>query len=148
MALIVGNSLPNFLKGTNGKDVIKGLGSLDALYGYGGADSLYGGTGNDLVFGGKGKDKLWGNSGNDLFRFKNGDGFYNSGTGKWDDVVYDYQDNKDAFDVPGPGGFGGLTITKIFDGPQGTGTQVSFDGTNSGFFVKNFVGNFSADDFV
>ncbi len=105
-----------------------------------------------MVFGGKGSDQLWGNSGNDLFKFNNHDGLFRPGTGKWDDVVYDYQDNKDAFDVPGPGGMGSLIITKIFDGPQGTGTNVTYglygDGTIGGFFVKNFVGNFSTDDFI
>jgi Ca2+-binding RTX toxin-like protein len=150
MARINGNNFPNLLRGTNGRDVIKGFGSLDALYGLGGNDKLYGGSGNDLVFGGKGHDQLWGNSGNDLFKFNNRDGFFNTTTSTWDDVVYDYQDNRDAFDVPVA--FGSLIITKIFDGPQGTGTNVTYgiygDGAIGGFFVKNFVGNFSPDDFI
>jgi Ca2+-binding RTX toxin-like protein len=152
MANIIGNNFPNLLRGTSGRDVIKGLGSLDALYGLGGNDKLYGGPGNDLVVGGKGRDQLWGNSGNDLFKFNNRDGFWNPGTGKWDDVVYDYQDNRDAFDIPGPGGAGSFIADPVTSGPQGAGTHVTYapyaTGEIGGFFVKGFTGNFSNDDFI
>jgi len=149
MARIIGNNFPNFLRGTGGQDVIMGLASTDVLLGLGGNDKLYGGSGQDFLQGGKGRDDLWGGGARDVFKFKIGDGFWNSNTGKWDDVVYDYRDGRDVFDVPGGGGLGSVTLRQVFDGPHGGGTEVAYGFLGGGFFVKNyFAGQWSNDDFI
>ena len=142
MARIIGNFLPNLLRGTSGNDLIKGLGSADALYGFGGNDKMYGGAANDYLNGGKGKDHLWGGAGHDFFQFKSGDGFFNTATGKGD-IVEDYQDNIDRFYVPGHG-FSAVTTT-VMDTPAGHGTLVEYSGGS--FFILGFDGSFAADDF-
>jgi Ca2+-binding RTX toxin-like protein len=56
MAIINGNTLSNFLPGTNVADSIFARGGNDILLGNGGNDLLNGGTGNDLLNGGAGID--------------------------------------------------------------------------------------------
>jgi serralysin len=78
MAIILGNSAGQTLKGTAYSDSLQGFGGDDFLYGYGGndtleggagADFMSGGTGNDLLIGGAGADRLSGGSGRDIFVF-------------------------------------------------------------------------------
>ncbi|MEZ5925074.1 MAG: calcium-binding protein [Hyphomicrobiaceae bacterium] len=65
MAVIIGDSRKNKLKGTSAADTLKGLANNDLLLGNAGADKLYGGTGNDRIDGGSGNDRLYGESGTD-----------------------------------------------------------------------------------
>ncbi len=72
-----------------------------------GNDILDGGKGDDTLLGGGGDDELTGGKGRDTFIFGPGDG---------DDVITDFEKNKDTilFDgIAGVDDFGDLTFTKI-----------------------------------
>ncbi|MBL0408012.1 hypothetical protein JKG68_29370 [Microvirga aerilata] len=53
------------LLGTSGNNVLRGGTRPDQIYGFGGADTLYGNESNDFLSGGSGNDSLYGGVGND-----------------------------------------------------------------------------------
>ena len=69
---IIGNALPNRIRGRNGDDFIAGGLGNDILTGDGGDDELYGEDGNDRVYGRGGDDWIDGGAGDDLLRGNSG----------------------------------------------------------------------------
>lgn len=86
----VGNSLDNVMIGNSGANDLTSGGGADTLDGGGGDDLLYGQGDNDRITGGAGIDQIRGDGGSDVFVF-------NAGLER--DVIYDYQDGADRFDV-------------------------------------------------
>jgi Ca2+-binding RTX toxin-like protein len=119
-----GNDL---MKGEDGDDTLYGYGGHDELYGSDGEDQVHGGGGHDELYGGKqddvlvgnsgddrlagnfGDDNLWGDSGADTFAFeKIGD------INTYGDVVWDFLDGVDTFDVSGIDANAGLPGNQAF----------------------------------
>ena len=143
MARLKGGRFNDKIVGTRFNDHISGGPGHDNLIGKTGNDTIKGDSGNDHIFGGKGADKLFGGSGHDVFKFNNGDGFGG-------DIVKDYVDGSDKFDIPSslfvPTGAN-------YSGPLGTGVIVTYHDVN-GFDSGNFLvlgysqAQFSLDDFI
>lgn len=55
---LIGDNVPNVLRGAGGNDTLHGFLSDDTLYGGPGSDTLYGGDGADRLIGGPGNDTL------------------------------------------------------------------------------------------
>lgn len=53
---VIGNDLPNLIRGGRGDDLLVGLGGSDRLVGHDGDDTLVGGAGDDTLVGGSGRD--------------------------------------------------------------------------------------------
>ena len=141
MAFFRGGRNNDRINGTRGRDHVVGGGGNDHLNGKGGSDLVSGGPGNDHVSGGTANDTLKGGTGRDVFVFHNGDGF--------GDLVRDYVDGVDRFDIP-TSVF--LPSGQAYSGPEGTGLVVTYHdaaGFNSGsFLVLGYsLLQFSTDDF-
>jgi hypothetical protein len=91
--VIVGNTLPNVLTGTNGDDTLYGEDGNDTLNGGLGLDALHGGAGDDVLnagdssrgvfaYGDDGNDALHGNAGDDNLIGGAGNDYLNGGSGK------------------------------------------------------------------
>jgi len=87
---IQGNGGADFISGGGSRDKIAGGGGNDVLIGGGGKDMIVGGSGNDAISGGRGNDNMTGGAGADTFVFAAGFG---------NDVITDYVDGVDNFDV-------------------------------------------------
>ena len=146
---IFGNSAANNFSSSFGRDVLRGRG---------GNDELDGGDGNDLIDGGKGADTLTGGEGADHFVFRTGDGTIGHGQlpNDWDDMVLDFQNGLDRFDLSGtnantiqlhyytqqqsPSGIEGVEVD------YGTG---HFNGFSGAFFIFGAtLGQLSNVDFI
>jgi Ca2+-binding RTX toxin-like protein len=143
MARFTGSRFNDRINGTRFRDNINGGAGNDHLNGKGGNDVVNGGAGNDHVSGGTGFDKLFGGKGHDVFQFHNGDGFGG-------DIVKDYVDGSDKFDIPSSVA---LPFGQAYSGPLGTGLIVTYhdaNGINSGdFLVLGYsLAQFSLDDFI
>lgn len=153
MARIRGTRFNDNLRGTGFGDRIDGLQGNDHLTGRGGNDKLHGGSGRDLIFGGTGHDKLSGGSGPDVFKFNAGDGGFSAATGQWDDVITDYVDGVDHFDVP-VASVTGVAISDFIAPTQGgAGAEVAyFNGAGQlvgSFFVVGYSSLIATlDDFI
>ena len=74
----------------NGDDIIYGTSTANSINGGAGNDELFGYEGSDVLTGGAGDDALFGGAGSDVFVFSDNAG---------DDVVYDFEDGLDLFDL-------------------------------------------------
>jgi Ca2+-binding RTX toxin-like protein len=150
------------IKGGAGNDRIKGGSGHDDLFGGTGHDDLFGGSGDDFLHGGSGSDYFWGGSGFDSFAFSDFDGSWNNVVPfDYDDIVWDYDDAFDVFDLSGvASAFSTADILlTFFDGQinvdaQGRiGTEVAygddgFGGATSSFFVVGYTeAQWSESDF-
>lgn len=70
--VMLGDSGPNTLNGTDGRDILCGYGGKDVLRGKAGNDYIDAGPGNDVAIGGPGKDRVLGNKGNDTICTRDG----------------------------------------------------------------------------
>ena len=96
------------LSGGAGDDTLKGGGGADRLIGNGGEDVLRGGAGADTLKGGRADDVLTGNGGADLFQF---------GARHGDDVVADFQLNRDRIEIlSGAADFEALSLSQTDEG--------------------------------
>jgi Ca2+-binding RTX toxin-like protein len=94
----------------------------------------------DLLVGGPGYDLLRGGRDADIFKFNRGDSHIDIFT-PIADVIVDFEDGIDHFDVPGKG-LGAVDLTKI----QG-GTLVEYHGGS--FVVAHYLpGDWSNGDFI
>jgi Ca2+-binding RTX toxin-like protein len=122
-------------QGNNHNNVANGTRFADLLNGRGGNDVLRGNAGNDLLIGGRGHDNLFGGPGHDIFKFNAFDGAFNFVTQRYDDVVHDFHDNQDKFDIPNS--LFGPTLTAVVTLHQGTGTEVVYHDS-----LNNAIGTF------
>jgi Ca2+-binding RTX toxin-like protein len=65
--------MPNFIYGTQRRDIIDGTALDDVIFGYDGDDVIYGNGGNDVLIGGEGADSLYGGTGRDVLIGGDGD---------------------------------------------------------------------------
>lgn len=122
-----GGSGTDKLYGGKGADTLIGGRNKDVLNGNGGADTLMGGGGGDTLKGGAGNDTLTGGRGADTFIFSAG-----SGT----DVITDFEDGVDVFQVTGQTS---LDIT-ITTGPGGVFVSgIDFDVLVQGMTIADFT---------
>ena len=96
-----GNNSIDARGATQVKTVIKGGDGNDTLRGGAGNDTIEGGNGNDVLFGGAGDDTLSGNGGADVFALE-------SVVGR--DVINDFDNGVDLFNLTGSLGFSDLNI--------------------------------------
>jgi Ca2+-binding RTX toxin-like protein len=136
----------------NGNVVWGGVGNDKILGSSSKSESITGGSGNDWINGGAGGDVLRGDVTDfpgaaapsaDTFVFDDGDGFFgNRAANTWDDVVTDFQDGLDKFDLSLVDSHTAhLTFTSDFLG-SGPGVEVaygvgSYFGNSGVFFVQN-----------
>lgn len=151
--IIKGKGGGDILIGGSGDDIIYGQKGRDVIKGNSGDDDLYGNKAKDILVGGTDADDLWGGSGPDIFRFRDGDGFHSDfpaltlGSTGFDDVVWDYQDGSDKFDVPVPTS---PPLAGLGFGPDGSGVIYGEVALITGsFFVDGFpIGSLGVDDFI
>jgi Ca2+-binding RTX toxin-like protein len=137
---VIGGVIDDVLKGHPVTDIMRDRGGNDKVFGLGGDDNIDAGVGRDYVIGGKGSDKLFGGFGRDVFKFQFGDGDFNATT-KQGDMVLDYRDGVDRFDVP-EAGLRAVDLEEV-----NGGTVVTYNGGS--FFVKDYhKPNWSHDDFI
>ncbi len=96
-----GNNFIDARGATQVKTVIKGGDGNDTLRGGAGNDTTEGGNGNDILFGGAGDDTLSGNGGADVFALE-------SVVGR--DVINDFDNGVDLFNLTGSLSFSDLNI--------------------------------------
>ncbi|MGB7159985.1 MAG: hypothetical protein WBD40_18105 [Tepidisphaeraceae bacterium] len=98
---IIGNDLPNTLRGGLGNDTLAGLGGNDKLDGHKHKDLLDGGAGNDRLVPGLGRDRIGGGEGRDYVDYRQRtanlvvtlDDLPNDGeAGENDNVAHDVED--------------------------------------------------------
>jgi Ca2+-binding RTX toxin-like protein len=93
----------------------------DGLFGNGANNSLNGGAGDDVLRGGAGNDWLVGGEGKDTFVYKNSYGF---------DVVADYEEGVDQFDLSGVSGISSYAHVRALMVQSGDDVIVNFGGGN------------------
>ena len=93
------------LVGSNGNDTVNGGFGNDILFGQNDNDRLVGSNGDDTLIGGLGLDTLFGQVGSDRFRLE-------STTTANRDIIRDFEDGIDLFELTGTLSFGNLTITQ------------------------------------
>jgi Ca2+-binding RTX toxin-like protein len=96
----------------------------DLLIGDSGANALDGGAGNDQLRGNGGDDVLTGGAGDDVFIFADGDG---------DDIVTDFQNGADRFDLSAVDDVDGFSDLAIVD----NGFTVTVDYGTGSFELDN-----------
>jgi len=87
---LYGDEGNDYLDGGEGNDHLDGGYGNDILYGGDGDDTLSGGAGNDLMDGGAGNDTLYHDGGNDVYVF---------GRGYGHDILNNFDNNPDKWDV-------------------------------------------------
>ena len=103
--ILFGQNDNDSLLGGNGNDTINGGFGNDILFGQNDNDRLVGSNGDDTLIGGLGLDTLFGQVGSDRFRLE-------STTTANRDIIRDFEDGIDLFELTGTLSFGNLTITQ------------------------------------
>ncbi|MGL5793668.1 MAG: hypothetical protein ACRC06_04550, partial [Waterburya sp.] len=93
-----------------GHDVIKGGEGADELYGENDNDILTGGLGNDTLIGGAGKDSIIGAEGQDVLRGGAGQDIFSLDAYGNNDLIVDFTDGVDKFNLIGELNFNSLSI--------------------------------------
>jgi Ca2+-binding RTX toxin-like protein len=124
------------ITGSAFNDILGMDSGANRLEGGAGADRLFGGGGNDVLIGGTGNDELNGGTGADRFVF--------SSLGWGADVVTDFQDGQDLFDLRGTG----LTFASLSFVAQGGGTLITVSGGGSILVAGVATGLLGTADFL
>jgi Ca2+-binding RTX toxin-like protein len=122
----------DLLAGRDGNDQLKGGEGNDSLIGGNNDDNLQGDNGNDVLIGGVGSDTLIGNTGSDIFTLESVLGT---------DVINDFSNGIDLFDLSASLGFSNLSIT---NNALGTATLIQ-NATNNNQLLAT-INNVSAAD--
>ncbi|MEZ5844293.1 MAG: Calx-beta domain-containing protein [Hyphomicrobiaceae bacterium] len=105
--------------------------------GRGGNDTVVGGSGSDLMFGGSGNDVLTGNGGGDFFMFDDNWG---------QDIVTDFQDGVDRFDLSRVEGL--ESFTQLAFTQTGADVVIAIGNSSNNITVQNaLVAEFTSADF-
>ena len=83
----------------DGDDTVEGGDHADNLLGGAGDDTISGGGGDDILIGGTGDDTLTGGAGDDTIDGSIGADQYNFSAGHGDDVVNDFEPDKDTLSL-------------------------------------------------
>ena len=110
-----------WLNGSLGDDLIFGNVDQDVLTGGPGRDTLYGGQGDDWLKGAEGDDFLAGDFGNDTLIGGVGSDRILIGAGRGSDVLLDFEDGIDKFELEAP-----LTVSQLTFVGAGNSTQIKF----------------------
>jgi len=129
---LVGGAQSDLLVGRDGNDQLKGGEGKDTLIGGNNDDTLEGDNGNDVLIGGAGNDTLIGNAGSDIFTLE-------SVSGR--DLVNDFSNGIDLFDLSASLGFSDLSITN-----NASGTAVVIRDTTNNNQLLAIVNNVSTID--
>ncbi|MGL6339301.1 MAG: DUF4347 domain-containing protein [Waterburya sp.] len=105
-----GDAGQDTLRGYDGHDVIEGGEGADELYGEHGNDILTGGLGNDTLVGGAGKDSIIGAEGQDVLRGDAGQDVFSLDAYGDNDLILDFTDGVDKFNLIGELDFNSLCI--------------------------------------
>ena len=112
---LFGGKDQDLLFGDSGNDIVFGDLGNDSLFGNAGNDILNGGEGNDTLVGGLGNDRLDGNQGADvLFGGLGSDVFVLAAVAEGD-IVVDFTDGEDTFQLPEGVTFEDLTLIQVGD---------------------------------
>lgn len=147
--LLVGGAEDNVLQGGAGADTLRGKHGDDTLAGNNGADLLNGGFGDDVIYGGFGGDEIRGARGDDILTGGNGSDTFVFARKAEDDIVTDFENGVDTFDVSafGLAGFGALSA-----GVSNAGGDALIDWTVFGgeglLIIEGAAGQLNAADFI
>ncbi|MFB2935918.1 DUF4347 domain-containing protein [Aerosakkonemataceae cyanobacterium BLCC-F154] len=108
-----------------GNDLLFGNQGADWIHGDIGNDTLYGGKGNDTLYGGDDNDWLSGDLGNDTLTGGNGSDTFVLAIGKGSDVITDFQDGIDSFELSD-----NLTFQQLSIVQSGNNTLISLTSNN------------------
>ncbi|MEQ6204688.1 Ig-like domain-containing protein [Sulfitobacter sp. HNIBRBA2951] len=136
---IHGNSGSDFINGDDGDDQLFGEGGNDNMDGGAGDDTLMGGVGNDTLTGGAGADTLTGGTGADDFAFTDGFGA---------DVVTDWLNNIDDFDLSGFAGASSFADVTAAATQSAADVLLSFAGGDTVLIQNATLAQLDAGDFV
>ena len=141
---IEGGSGRDLLFGGSGDDLLFGGSENDTLFGGSNDDRLDGGSGNDLLGADSGADTLIGGAGNDTLTGGSGADVFVFAAGFGSDVVTDFQDGTDRFDVrTHPAlSFSELSVANV------GGNATIQDGLGNAILVLNAAGLLDAGDFL
>ena len=137
--ILFGQNNQDSLVGGDGNDTLDGGSGADILFGQIGDDSLIGGAGKDTLSGGLGRDRLFGGTESDRFRLE-------SGTTANQDIIEDFEDGIDRFELSGGLSFGALTISQA----GGSNTKIVETATNERIatVLDTDPADITMDDFV
>lgn len=118
----------------SGNDEVLGNDGNDILFGEEGEDNLIGGAGDDYLRGGADDDNLFGGTGTDIFAAFLGEG---------NDVVFDFEADRDIIGLGSGLTFDQLTLTQ-----EGRTTVISLDGVRLISVLNTTATNFTQDTFL
>ncbi|MCP4382778.1 MAG: hypothetical protein GY798_15390 [Hyphomicrobiales bacterium] len=128
---VPGQPLPtagdDIIRGKKGDDKLSGLGGNDDIKGNRGDDTLKGRKGDDTLDGGKNKDKLKAGKGDDEVTGGGGKDTFIFNMNHGDNVVTDFQNGKDKFDLSGFGfASKAKALSKFSEVGTGNDDQIAF----------------------
>ena len=156
--LVKGGSARDTLSGGSGDDVIDAGDSNDILRGGAGDDLMLGDWGHDHLWGDEGNDTLRGSYGNDILIGGSGDDILIGGEGAdiyvyradaGDDVIYDFEVDKDVIDLRQLTGTIAFADLKIVDTDDGDGVRITHDAHDGSIQLRGVAqSDLSAANFV
>lgn len=131
-----------------GNDTLNGAAHTTAFTAYGGdgADTITGGSGNDVLFGEDGADIITGGGGGDVFIGGAGADNFVFAAGWGSDLVADFQNGSDRFDMTALAGSGVTSIGDLTITAQGADALISWNGNS--ILVQNAAGQIDSSDFI
>ncbi|WP_159998891.1 calcium-binding protein [Roseomonas sp. 18066] len=147
---LIGSAFNDSLRGDDGANRIEGGAGSDALNGRGGNDTLIGGVGDDRLLGGDGDDLLVGGAGNDRLEGGSGADTFRMSLQAGTDVVVDFEDGIDRFDLTGVvRSFAALFIDSIDADGDGEVDDVLVDmGSRNVYVLDTARAAIGASDFI
>ena len=164
---VLGGSGDDLVKGGSDRDNLSGGSGNDVIDAGHGNDFLRGGTGDDLMLGDQGNDHLWGDEGNDTLRGSYGKDVLIGGAGDdiliggegadsyvyfaeaGDDVIYDFEIDKDVIDLRPLTEAIAFADLKIVDAEDGDGVRITHEALDGSIELRGVaVSDLSAANFV
>ncbi|MEQ1809225.1 MAG: M10 family metallopeptidase C-terminal domain-containing protein [Terricaulis sp.] len=143
-----GASGVEWIRGLDGNDTLNGASHVTAFTAYGGngADTITGGSAGDVLFGEGGDDFIIGGAGGDVLIGGGGSDDFVFASGWGSDLVTDFQNGLDQFDMTALAGSGVTSIANLTITTQGADALISWNGNS--ILVQNAAGQIDASDFI
>ncbi|MEQ1809226.1 MAG: calcium-binding protein [Terricaulis sp.] len=143
-----GASGVEWIRGLDGNDTLNGASHVTAFTAYGGngADAITGGSTGDVLFGEGGDDIITGGAGGDVMIGGGGSDDFLFAAGWGSDLITDFQNGLDQFDMTALAGSGVTSIANLTITAQGADALISWNGNS--ILVQNAAGQIDSSDFI